>query len=510
MNNCDHIDEFAQRSLSRVTTPLMLILVAFVAACGGGGGEDKNSGSLTSSALKVSTAAEMAVESASDYNTNTYGLITGATLKRWKNDWVNQRPAGITGKLVILQVTVGEAGYEYIKTNGTNAFTYLAASAEWTMTRSNGMISTTTMVLDGPSMDAQLKKYDIDPQNDMIVIATGTGTASNVMGQGRAWYALRYWGVDAKNIAILNGGNKWQNDVSLGAGAMVAATDYSLTGATPPLTGLKSVKSLAIDNTVMQATVGDVMAVVPATDSNVKSDGIFLWDARTITQYSAGLKREKQDGTGTSVCATGAYCDAAATYDYMLSFQNGGTRQGHPNGAIDLNYLNLVDAAKGGSFKSKAELAAYMNGEADASGYGMVDGSYNLAGAGNAYQAGDTVITYCETSQRAMVTGMASAVILGHPTRIYDGAMIEWNSLSYMKDLLGNYILPENSPWRTDLKSFYRAASSFTLVQLRKIIDPFAVNANGIIAEDKAYKTPAASSTSRSGGGAAPANPCGG
>ena len=506
MNNSYQDFDYSRWFLRRLATPLLLLSVVLVAGCGGGGGEDKQGGSVTAPAkLAVSTAAALAIESSSDYNANTYGLITGQTLKRWKDDWVSKRPAGVTGKLVILQVTPGETGFEYIKTNGTSAITYLAATAEWTMTRSNGMISTPTMVLDGPSIDAQLRKYDIDPKNDMIVIATGTGSGSNVMGQGRAWYALRYWGVDARNVAILNGGNKWQVD-----SAAMTAADFVAAAATAPSTGLISVKTLAIDNTALQATVGDVLSVLPTTDTNVKNDGIFLWDARTITQYSAGQKREKQDGTGTSVCATGAYCDAAASYDYMASFQNGGSRQGHPYGAIDLNYLNLLDAAKGFSFKSKAELAAYMNGETDASGYGMVDGSYKLVGAGNAYQTGDTVITYCETSQRAMVTGIASGVILGHATRIYDGAMIEWNSLTYVQDLLNNYILPANSPWRTDLKSFYRMASSSALISLRKIIDPFAANANSIIAEDQAYKTPNGSSSSRDGGGAAPANPCGG
>ena len=117
---------------------LLVLSVALVAGCGGGGGEDKNNGNITSTALMVSSAADLAIESASDYNSNVKGLITGQTLQRWKTDWVNQRPAGITGKLIILQVTPGETGFEYIKTNGTTASTYLAATAEWTMTRSNG------------------------------------------------------------------------------------------------------------------------------------------------------------------------------------------------------------------------------------------------------------------------------------------------------------------------------------------------------------------------------------
>jgi len=155
-----------------------------------------------------------------------------------------------------------------------------------------------------------------------------------------------------------------------------------------------------------------------------------------------------------------------------------------------------------------------MNGEVDSNGYSVVNGSYNPVGAGNAYQPGDTVITYCETSYRAMITGIASGVILGHPTRIYDGAMIEWNSLSNLPENTGNNIyiniLPSDSPWRTDVKSFFRAASSPSLVATRRIIDPYAANSNVLIAADRAYKTPSASNTSSTGGGAAPANPCGG
>lgn len=516
MNNYQDNDRQANRFLRRCAAPMLLLLAALVAGCGGGG-EDKSNGSITAVPIRLNSPADITNESASDYNSNVNGLITGATLKRWKDDWLNQRPAGIKGKLVILQVTAGETvssgtppaitgQYSYFQSNNINVFTYLAASAEWVMTRSNGVISTPSLVLDGPSIDAMLKKYDIDPLNDMIVIAQGTAGAGggNVMSQGRAWMALHYWGVDAKNLAVLNGGNKWQFD----SGAMTAA-DFVATPATPSNEGRKSVKDIPVDNTALIATVGDMLAIVPSTDTNVKSDGVFIWDARTITQYSAGQKRELNDGAAAG-CGTAAYCDASPTYDYMGSFQNNGSRQGHPFGALDLNFLNMLDATKGYSFKSKAQLASYMNGEVDATGYGMVDGSYKLVGAGNAYQPGDMVYVFCETTFRAMITGMASSVILGHPTRFYDGAMIEWNSLSNLPQSTGDNILPADSPWRTDVKSFFRPASSVAKVALRKIIDPYAPNSNSIIAEDRAYKTPTASNASRNGGGAAPANPCGG
>lgn len=515
MENYQDNDRQGKLFSRRCAAPMLLMLVALVAGCGSGS-EDRNNGSIiTAVAIRSNSPADITNVSADDYNNNVNGLITGKTLKRWKDDWLNQRPAGITGKLVILQVTAGETvstgtppaitgQYSYFQSNNLNVFTYLAASAEWVKTRSNGVISTPSIVLDGPGIDAQLKKYDIDPLNDMIVVAQGAASSGNVMSQGRAWLALQYWGVDPKHLAILNGGNKWQFD----SGAMTAA-DFVAAGATPTNEGLKSVKSILVDNTSLLATLGDLMAILPSTDTNVKNDGVFIWDARTITQYSAGQKRELNDGAASG-CGTAAYCDASPTYDYMASFQNNGSRQGHPFGALDLNFVNMLDSTKGFSFKSKAELASYMNGEADSKGYGMVDGSYNLVGAGNAYQPGDVVYVYCETTFRAMITGMASSVILGRPTRFYDGAMIEWNSLSNLPDATGNNILPADSPWRTDVKSFFRPASSAVKVALRKIIDPYATNSNSIIAEDKAYKTPSASNTSRDGGGAAPANPCGG
>jgi thiosulfate/3-mercaptopyruvate sulfurtransferase len=485
-----------------------LSVVALIAGCGGGSDTTNGTGRVNAVSIALNSAADMTSVSADDYNANVSGLITGATLKRWKDDWLNQRPPGITGKLVILEVTAGETGYAYFKSVGTttanNVFVYLAASAEWVMTRSNGVISTPSLVLDGPSIDAELKKYNIDPLHDMIVVAQGTASTSNVMSQGRAWLALHYWGIPASHLAVLNGGNKWQFD----SGAMTAA-DFSATAATPPDNGTYSVKDVPFDNTALIATVGDMLAIVPSTDRSMKGSGSFIWDARTITQYSAGQMREGNDGSSAG-CGTAAYCAAAPTYDFMGSFQNSGSRQGHPYGALDLNFSNLLDATQGYSYKPKAALAAYLNGEADASGYGMVNGAYQLVGAGNAYQPGDTIYVYCETTFRAMITGMASAVILGHPTRFYDGAMIEWNSLSNLPDATGNKILPADSPWRTDLHSFFRAASSPTQVAQRQIVNPYAPNANALIAADKAYKLPNASSTSAGSGGAAPANPCGG
>jgi len=518
-------DRYGSEFLHSCVMPMLLLSTALLAGCSGGEDTTNGTGYINAVTITVNSPADLTNVSADNYNDNVNGLITGATLKRWKDNWLNQRPAGITGKLVILEVTAGEAGYQYIvpaTTNATptqNVVSYLAASAEWVMTRSNGVISTSSLVLDGPSIDAELNKYGIDPANDMIVILQGTASSSNVMSQGRAWLALHYWGVDAKHLSILSGSNQWQ----LTSGAMTAV-DFATAGNTPPSfpAGTYSVKNLLNDNTSLIASVGDFMAVVPATDTSTKGSGVFLWDARTITQYSAGYMREANDGASAG-CGASAYCNAAPTYDYMGSFQNNGSRQGHPNGAVDLNFINLlnncnpVPVGGGCDYKTKAQLASYMNGEADAAGNGlhrgnMVNSVYTetLVGAGNGYQPGDTAYLWCETTFRAMITGMASSVVLGHPTRFYDSGMVEWNSLSNLPDATGNNILPADSPWRTDVKSFFRPASNTVMVATRQITNAYAPNSNVLIAQDQAYKTPSASNTSSSGGGAAPANPCGG
>jgi len=489
----------------------ILAMAAGLGGCGGGGGgEDKSS---VASQITVNTPASITQVSADDYEDNVNGLITGATLKRWKDDWVNERPAGITGKLIILQATAGPAGAEYVKPNGTNVFTYLSPSSEWVQVRSNGVIETIQMVPDGATMDALFKKYNIDPHKDMIVTAMGTGSTGNAMAQGRIWYALRYWGVDKKNLAVLNGGSQWLN------GNGMAAGDFQATASTAPNSGTISVKSLKVDNTQLQATVQDMMAVLPGSDTNVKNDGVLIWDARSLAQYAAGEMVENGEDTNTDVagnqsCAT-AYCAPVNPNNYAAAFfQNGGSRQGHPRGTLQLQYTHMLDSTKGWAYRPKAELEAMLNGGTNALGIGFIDGSYGLVGTGNAYQPGDTIYVYCETTFRAMITGIASTVILGKPVRFYDGGMVEWNSLSHLRDKNGNFILPADSPWRTDVVSFYRAAEDAVppgTVDPRTITNAYATNTNAIVNADKAYKTgESVGGGSGGGGGGAPSNPCGG
>ncbi|MEK8089509.1 hypothetical protein [Thermithiobacillus plumbiphilus] len=494
----------------------VLVMLLGLQGCGEDGG-DKTADAVGS--IKVSAVTDLPQESADNYDDNINGLITAATLKKWIDDWLVNRPAGITGKLVILQATAGETSYEYIKPNGVNVVTYLTSSGEWIQTRDNGVIETPSLVPDGQAMDVLLKKFAIDPSKDMIVVTMGTASPVNVMAQGRIWYALRYWGVAKEHLAILNGGHKWQFD----SGAL-AASYFSTGGSTPPNNGTASVRDLKVDNTILQATFEDVINAAKSTDVNDPNDGVFIWDARNLGQYSSGEYVEKGEDTDTSTsgvqaCAT-AYCASLRPEIYLPFFQNNNSKGGHPNGALQLQFTHFLDLTKGSSYRPKAELAALLNGDTNASGIGFVAGNYQLVGAGNAYRPGDVIYTYCETTFRAMITGFASMAILGKPVRFYDGAMVEWNSLSSTEDGSGNLILPADSPWRTDRtdRAFFRYAKDSIdpvtgiavgsgVVAQRYITNPYAPHADKIIRADKRYKYGETIDTQ----GASPivANPCG-
>ncbi len=458
---------------------LSLTLAMGLSACGGS--EDETYTSNTTERVVQATPATIAQVSDDNYDNNVNGLITGNTLKSWIDNWEGNKPAGIEGKLVILQTSAGEAGYEFIAPNGTDVFTYSVPKDEWVENRSNGVIETISMVPSGRSMDTFLAKYGIDPAKDMIVCAQGTAGAGWAMRAGRCWYMFRYWGTPKEHLAVLDGGNQWNGE---GENTSLDASYFAVAGSTPPMNGSASVKDLPEINFALQATLEDMMNAVPSQDANLLNDGVFIWDARGVNQYSAG----EDDGTGVPVA------------DYMTTFQNDGARQGHPNGTLNLNYTNIVVPAEGYRYKTKAEIQSYLDGNLDVANNGFVDATYQGVGAGRAYQEGDTIYTYCETTFRAMITGFASGAILGLPTRFYDGAMYEWHSMSNIKvatydagtatTTFGDPILPWDSPWRTDelTWSFSHPASDTATVAPRAIVNAYASSANAIINEDLAYK----------------------
>lgn len=426
--------------------------------------------------VRVNAAEELAVPSADDYDTNTFGLVTHSTVNRWVQDWPNRKPPGIYGKLFLFQVQTGatpSGTYVFPKTgSGVKVHLLADASSFFGQTRNNGVLDTETMVPSGSRIDTFLKQYGIDLQTDLVIFAADTPTAGNLQQSLRGWYALRYWGAPAKSLAILNGAVSYHAAVgNFFASAIPSAIDPS---------GGKGVQSLLTDNTILQATLADVIHIVKGGSTNfeevtpIPGGGVFLLDARSVAEYS-----------GNASSTAGAEGKICATPPCVTPIE------GHIKGAVNLPYADLLtDTTTSFQFKTKAQIGTIF------------------ANAG--YSTGQTVITYCRTNVRSTITGFAAISILGVPTRYYDGSWIEWGSLASDTRAVADdqkwSNLPAVSPWRTSQVALTEnltfnpdanvAKSNFSTSQ------SFSKHSNASIREDKNYlRTPAGSAGSSSGGG---------
>ncbi len=443
------------------------LLIGIVLLAGCSGGEDRNGGTTGGAGITVNTAADITQVSADDYNNNVNGLITGTTLMSWLDNWTANRPGGITGRLIVLQTGspsgAGYTAYEYVKHDDANTFTYDVGPGEWVMTRNNGVMTTISMVLDGPSMDAFLKKYGIDPTRDMIVFATGKGSTFGDMLIGRGWYLFRYWGVGKEHLAMLNGS-------TVKAIGKANTGYFTATASTPPENGNFSVRNIPVDNTSLQATLEEMLKI--ALGEYSPPGGAFIWDSRSPDEFNGVQNKTNGTTAGTKVAF-----------------------EGHIRGAVNLNFTSLlvtdddIGDGYGASygFLPKAQLQSLV--------------------AGLGYVPGQTVYTHCRTTYRAMITGFTTAAILGYPTKFYDGAWIEWGSLANYQNLSGTFNLPGDSPWRTEFATDALTYNPSNVVEPAAVTNPYAPSANTIIAEDKAYKT--GSTGTGGGGGGVPPNPCG-
>ncbi|RHX84550.1 sulfurtransferase [Leptospira stimsonii] len=439
--------------------------------------------------IKINSAEEIANASADDYNQNNFGLITYSKLNSWVQDWPNRKPLGIYGKLFIFQVQTGTPSGQYVfPKTGSGVYVHLLTDADTTFgqTRNNGVIDTETMVPQGSQIDGFLKKYGIDLQNDLVVFSADTPTTANLQQALRGWYALRYWGAPAKSLAILNGA------VSYHASQGNLFTTLFLS----PLNsaGGKGVQSLLTDNTILQATLGDVIHILKNGNSNflkvtpVPVKGVFFLDARSVAEY-----------TGTASSTTGPSGKTCATPPCVTGIE------GHIKGAVNIPFANLLeDTNITVQFKTKAQ----------------IQNLFSAAG----FVSGQTIITYCRTNVRSTVTGFASVAILGIPTRYYDGSWVEWGSLATDNRAISDDMkwsnLPAVSPWKTNLSILTDnltanpdtnvAKTSFTTAQA------FSRSSNQLIDEDKSYLSNTSGSSgsgsggSSGGGGGGGGNACGG
>jgi 3-mercaptopyruvate sulfurtransferase SseA len=446
-------------------------------------------GATDGGGLPVSTAAQLATESKADYADNEYGIITGATLARWIRDWRANRPQGVTGKLVVLQVVPNVSGSQaHVAGDGTNVVSYLVPQGELTQVRNNGLSQIEAEIPGGAATDAFLKKYAIDPLTDYVAItfeqlpASGStpATPNAVVQQvGRAWLLLRYWGYPAERVGILNGSINWN---ATNEGLVLSRA----TPATPPNNGTGSVRSLRVDNTQLVITLDELLAILKRTPGATPLDDVRIVDARGGAE-ALGLLKSTQTGKTDCPSYTGTGANARCSPYF----------EGRIKGARSVPWTQFVDTAENGfRYLSKDAVKSLFDAQAN-------------------YQAGKVTLQYCRTNVRSMVTGIVAGVILGYPTRFYDTSFIEWSHLAY-GPTSKTRILAETSPYRTDLAALTEHAtvtgytpglpydpntqtitgwvdgpnynSDVDISNTPPLVVPSATTASKSVADDRAYK----------------------
>ncbi|AOP34491.1 hypothetical protein A0128_11915 [Leptospira tipperaryensis] len=438
---------------------------------------------IIANGVKVNTAAELAVESNDNYDNNEFGLVTATTIKRWKTNWAGQKPASITGNLIILQSTqTPTAGQEFIKpSSGVYVYSWPnggGTDINFRQKRNNGLFENVqTGLPDGARTDAFLKLYRIDLSKDLVVFAAGTdagaGTSASPKGAtyqtlGRGLYWLRYWGADAKHVAVLDG----PIDTQFSAAELTA----SGTESSPPNDGTYSVKNLRnVDNSVLVQPVENIIKIVRNPNSHGVTgltSSVFIADARHNTTSTEREFVGTADGTNAAEVEAGK---KALT-------------EGHLKGAFFAPWLQVIDQTTG-RFRSKAAIAALWSNPA---GWGHAEN-----GSVSGYQQGQTYLHYCRTNARSMVTGISTFVILGRPSVFYENSFIEWNGLSANHPDPTKRTLPAGSPFATDTTDLTASTAgsgggptfnAANAANYKAVVNPNATTSRQTLIDDWNYK----------------------
>ncbi len=443
--------------------------------------------------IKVNSAEELASVSADDYNENRFGLITARTLDNLSTNWQTQKPNGITGKLIVLQIDTGNSpGGRYIPSSPEkDVYSYYVTynsvtetSTAFGQSRSNGVIETESIVPEGKIIDSFLSTYGINPTRDLIVIAADSSSQNNFLSSIRLVYALRYWGLDKRNVALLNGSVKQAND----NGEIFTTISRNTTVKQE----FSSVRNTYTDNTILQATIGDLIHILQNGSTSfekvtpIPANGIQFVDARSNAEYSPS----NQNGITTPpvgrTCVAGTGCKVPM--------------EGRIKNAINLEWSTLlIDPTNNDyRFKSKSAIQSLFSNSG-------ITGSKQL-------------IAYCDRGIRSATILFAANSIVGFAARLYDASWIEWSALTFDESAAGWSNLIGSSPWRTDrtsrTDSITRTATANNIVRYTfQTSTSFSTTSNRVIDADKDYIRGVSSSSSGGSSGGATGgggNACGG
>lgn len=422
--------------------------------------------------VKVQTPADLTNVSAENVDDNQSGLVSANTVYNWVNDWENNRPEHITGRLVIIQVGTamsGESPYKYIKHNGDSVMTFDSSCCNFSETRNDGVSNVPSSLPPGALMDENLKLLGVNPNEDMILFVSATG-GSGIMQATRRWYTMAYWGIPPQNLAVMNGSAINQFNPTINANINELSDIFVATADTPPNDGTTSIKDVLYDATSIVASMGDMMAVVTSDAPHL------VVDARSENEYN-GLVALKQSKTEEKTCGDDGKQQCYTAFE------------GHIKGAANVDYVTLYNAD---------DQSVDVNGDGKVD---TLDASYTFkdrtdleniyASAG--YQEGDTLYTYCRTGTRASINTFVQMQILGYPTAMYDGSWIQWGKMADATDKNGETLLAPESRWRVDVEAHSGAIAynpDYLNVQQINGLNADADSTQSIVDADKAYKQP--------------------
>jgi 3-mercaptopyruvate sulfurtransferase SseA len=320
-------------------------------------------------------------------------MISPQTLNSWLTDGYGQDAAGYR-KIVVLDVN-STVNYELGHVPGAY---HLNTAADLSATRSDGVADTRSMVATKAQMDDLIQRTGID--ENTVVIITGT----NMMEIGRAYFNFRYWGFPRSRLRVLNG----------------STTDYKNAGydlvATYPAPAAPSTYSVCNleQNTYLRASLAEMRDVAAKNDDATK-----IIDVRTPGQYGGTAPQASK--------AKNLNADPPVLENEYVAFE------GHISMAININHPEFLTAGNASPLKTADDLKDIMTG----------------AGV----KSSDTTYSYCFTSWRAGVFFLAMDALLDWPTKIYDGAWVEWGQMAENGSAIGG-ALEATSFWRTDLPQY--------------------------------------------------------
>lgn len=383
-------------------------------------------------------------------------LIEPATLKQWMDEGKvnNIDPASLDRVVIVTVATAAQYAAQHIP--GSQL---LNQSTELLMTRLEGVGAITTMMLDGPSIDALVKRFGINDKTTIVFVASKN---QNNLQATRAYFTFRYWGFPKERLKVLNGGeNGWENAITAGTWPATYALTTTAPTITPSTFSVKNLYNGSTANFGLRASIGQMLSVVDKVN------------AGTLPINATGVSIQDVRGGNPTVYIQNAGVDDHAQY-------------------------SLTGTGNTSTFKPINDITA------------------RLATFGITASKSMNYI-YCATGVRAAAPFFVLDGILGWPTTMYDGSWDQWSS--YASTATANKV---SAAWQTDVVSagttINRTFGAITTAGTKVVLDPTAnamytsiadPRANQILNEDMTYFTSGSSSSAPvSGGGGGSASGC--